>query len=105
MPSPWSWRSTTCQVATPYPHEACLEVGQNQLTDYHLAAQLLNMNRVESVFVQHEYGIFGGADGRHIVKLLEDLRRPVITTQHTILREPSTSQREVLCDLAPPIGW
>lgn len=83
-----------------YPLEVHFEVGQNQLADYRLAAEFLNMNRVDVVCVQHEYGIFGGQDGDHIVKLLRALRMPVVTTLHTILREPSPFQGRVLCELA-----
>lgn len=83
-----------------YPTEVHFEISQSQLADYRLAAEFLNMSRVDVVYVQHEYGIFGGQDGDHIVKLLRALRMPVITTLHTILREPTPSQRRVIVDLA-----
>jgi len=83
-----------------YPPEVHFEIGQNQLADYRLAADYLNMNRVDVVCVQHEYGIFGGPDGDHIMKLLGALRMPVVTTLHTILKNPSSQQRRVLNELA-----
>ncbi|MGI5837989.1 MAG: glycosyltransferase, partial [Chloroflexota bacterium] len=83
-----------------YPPEVHFEINQSQLADYRLAAEFLNMNRVDVVFVQHEFGIFGGQDGDHIIKLLRALRMPVITTLHTILKEPSPSQYRVISDLA-----
>lgn len=49
--------------------------------------------------VQHEYGIFGGPDGRDVVPLLEALRVPVVVVLHTVLEEPTTGQREVMLRL------
>ena len=83
-----------------YPPEVRFEIGQNQLADYRLAAEFLNMNRVDVVCVQHEYGIFGGPEGEHVMILLGALRMPVVTTLHTILRDPTAAQRRVLRDLA-----
>ncbi|MHB0871362.1 MAG: glycosyltransferase family 4 protein [Chloroflexota bacterium] len=83
-----------------YQPEVHFEINQSQLADYRLAAEFLNMSRVDVVYVQHEYGIFGGQDGDHIIKLLRSLRMPVITTLHTILKEPTPSQHRVIGDLA-----
>ncbi|MEV4130560.1 glycosyltransferase [Dactylosporangium sp. NPDC049742] len=54
------------------------------------------LNRHDVVIVQHEYGIFGGADGEHLIPLLRLLRTPVIVVLHTVLAEPTVHQREVL---------
>jgi glycosyltransferase involved in cell wall biosynthesis len=51
------------------------------------------------VIVQHEYGIYPGADGVAVVGLLDRLNRmdrPVITVLHTVLEHPTPSQRTVL---------
>jgi len=82
-----------------YPPEVQFEILQQRLADYRRAAEYLNINGFDAVCVQHEYGIFGGVEGDHIVKLLGELRMPRIATLHTILREPNPDQRRVLMRL------
>ena len=67
--------------------------------DYQEAAEFLNLSSIELVNLQHEYGIFGGNDGNHILSLLELLEKPVITTLHTVLENPSPGQKETLMDI------
>jgi glycosyltransferase involved in cell wall biosynthesis len=55
---------------------------------------------VDVLSVQHEYGIFGGKAGAHLIAMLRELRMPIVTTLHTILAEPSASQRLVIDELA-----
>jgi glycosyltransferase involved in cell wall biosynthesis len=50
--------------------------------------------------LQHEYGLFGGPAGSHLLKLLGDLRMPVVTTLHTILKDPTPEYRDVMCRLS-----
>ena len=83
-----------------YPPRVRFEIGQNQPTEYRLAADFFNMNQVDIVCLQHEYGIFGGRCGRYILDLLHDLRMPVVTTLHTVLEKPGKDQREVMDGLA-----
>jgi glycosyltransferase involved in cell wall biosynthesis len=83
-----------------YPEEVDFEVRQNELADYRVAADYLNTNRIDVVSVQHEYGIFGGSDGAHILKLLGQLRMPVVTTLHTVLKKPTDSQNNIVRELA-----
>ena len=75
-------------------------VSQNDVSSYRQAAQYLNMSRVDVVSLQHEYGIFGGPAGSHILALLGELRAPIVTTLHTVLKDPGTDQREVIGKLA-----
>jgi glycosyltransferase involved in cell wall biosynthesis len=75
------------------------ELDEQDLTAYRRAADFLNVNNVDLVCLQHEYGIFGGKAGSHILALLSELRMPVVTTLHTILREPDPHQRQVLLEL------
>jgi len=82
-----------------YPARVRFEVGQNTLRDYELAADFLNMNHFDLICVQHEYGIFGGDFGSHLLVLLRELRMPIITTLHTILKDPDDEQRVVLKEL------
>jgi hypothetical protein len=63
-----------------YPPEVIFEIWQNRLSDYRLAAEYINLSGVNVVSLQHEFGIFGGQEGRYIIELLERLRKPVVTT-------------------------
>ena len=62
------------------------------------AAELLN--QCDVAVVQHEYGVYGGADGDEVVELLGSLRVPAIVTAHTVLSEPTAHQRAVLVEIA-----
>ena len=83
-----------------YPDNVRFEVNQNKLIDYGIAAQFINISQTDIVCVQHEYGLFGGPAGSHLLKLLSDLRMPVVTTLHTILKDPAPEYRDVMCKLA-----
>lgn len=82
-----------------YPDRVRFEVRQEQRSDYRLAADFLNIRAMDLLLVQHEYGIFGGKDSSHLLTMLRDVRMPVVTTMHTILREPSESVRQVTREL------
>ena len=83
-----------------YPPRVRFELWQNDITSYRRAADFLNITDVDVVCLQHEYGIFGGPAGSYILSLLRELRMPVVTTLHTILRQPSAEQRAVLQEIA-----
>ena len=82
-----------------YPSRVRFEIAEGDLASYRRAADFLNVNRVDVLSVQHEYGIFGGQSGAHVLALLAALRMPVVTTLHTILSNPNASQRAVLDEL------
>jgi glycosyltransferase involved in cell wall biosynthesis len=84
----------------PYPSQVRFEINQNQLNEYSLAADLLNLNQVDVVCLQHEYGIFGGKRGSFIIDLLRNLKMPVVTTLHTILKDPNLQDRQIMMQLA-----
>jgi len=79
-----------------YPNRVRFELEVNELADYHRAADFLNINQVDAVILQHEFGIYGGPAGRYILKLVESLRMPILTTLHTVLMEPDKNQRAVM---------
>ncbi len=83
-----------------YPSRVRFEIGEGDLSSYHRAADFLNVNQVDVLSVQHEYGIFGGKAGAYVLELLRDVRMPIVTTLHTILSEPNPSQGTVLEELA-----
>src|SRR5438445_3526646 len=82
-----------------YPPEVRFEIPEQDLDSYLRAADFLNFSNADVVCLQHEYGIFGGAAGSHILALLRDLRVPVVTTLHTVLEQPNAAQRRVLVQL------
>ena len=83
-----------------YPPRVRFELMEKDVNSYRRAADFLNINRVDLVCLQHEYGIFGGRAGRHILALLRELRMPIVTTLHTILRDPDQDQLRVLKEIA-----
>ena len=78
-----------------YPAAVRLEIEQETIEDYVRAADALNGGRYDVVSLQHEFGIFGGEAGEHILTLLDRLTMPVVTTLHTVLSQPSPVQRAV----------
>ncbi len=82
-----------------YPDRIRFEIDEKELDSYRRAADFLNVNNVEIVLVQHEFGIYGGPAGSHLLALLRDVRMPVVTTLHTVLREPNTDQRALMRQL------
>src|SRR5258706_3513682 len=102
------YADTTC-IALPvndietgyaYPARVRFELTEKDIESYRRAADFLNTNNVDLVSLQFEYGIFGGRAGSHILALLRELRMPVVTTLHTILRDPDPDQRRVLEEVA-----
>jgi glycosyltransferase involved in cell wall biosynthesis len=82
-----------------YPKEVRFEFEEQKLTSYQRAADFLNFNNTEIVSLQHEFGIYGGQSGSHILALLRDLHLPVVTTLHTILEKPTPDQLLVMKEL------
>src|SRR4030095_1867704 len=83
-----------------YPSRVRFELKEGDLASYRRAADFLNVNQVDVLSVQHEYGIFGGKAGAHLLTLLRALRMPIVTTLHTILSAPNAAQRSVIDELA-----
>ena len=82
-----------------YPDVVRFEIEEQDLASYRRAADFLNIGNVDIVCIQHEFGIFGGPAGSHLLALLRELRMPVVTTFHTILLEPNGEQRRVMQEL------
>ena len=82
-----------------HPPEVRFTVRDDSLLAYRRAAEYLNFCNVDVVSLQHEYGIFGGPAGSHVLSLIRSLRMPVHTTLHTVLAEPTAEQREVMEEL------
>ncbi len=84
----------------PYPERVRFEIAEGDLASYRRAAHFLNLNGVDVLCVQHEYGIFGGKAGSHLLALLRELRMPIVSTLHTLLAEPNAFQRAAMEELA-----
>ncbi len=83
-----------------YPSRVRFEIAEGEIGSYRRAADFLNVNQVDVLSVQHEYGIFGGKAGAHVLALLRELRMPIVTTFHTVRPAPNDAQRVVLDELA-----
>jgi glycosyltransferase involved in cell wall biosynthesis len=83
-----------------YPARVRWSLAQDNVASYEEAAEFLNFNNIDMVCLQHEYGIFGGPAGSHILHLLRGLKMPVVTTLHTVLREPDPNQLMVMEEIA-----
>lgn len=82
-----------------YPPEVVFDIPEDDLDAYRKAAERLNDAGYRLACVQHEYGIFGGPAGRHLLTLLRELNMPVVTTLHTVLTHPTAEQRAVMDEL------
>lgn len=78
-----------------YPARVRFEIAEGDIGSYHRAADFLNVNHVDVLSVQHEYGIFGGKAGAHVLALLRDLRIPIVTTLHTVLAAAGRVQASI----------
>ncbi len=83
-----------------YPARVRWSLSQDDVASYQEAAEFLNFHNIDMVCLQHEYGIFGGPAGSHILHLLRGLKMPVVTTLHTVLREPDPDQLRVMEEIA-----
>lgn len=79
-----------------YPPVVSLQIRDDRIEEYEQAADTLNAGQFDIVCLQHEFGIFGGDSGNHIMTLLSRLTMPVVTTLHTVLAEPTPAQRGVM---------
>jgi glycosyltransferase involved in cell wall biosynthesis len=82
-----------------YPDVVRCKIEEQDLVTYRRAADFLNTNKVDVVSVQHEFGIFGGPSGSHLLALLRELTTPVVTTLHTVLLKPNAAQHSVMREL------
>jgi len=83
----------------PYPPRVRFELHEQDLASYRRGADFLNGHGVEVLCLQHEFGIYGGPAGSHVLALLRGVRMPVVTTLHTVLAEPNPEQRAVMEEL------
>ena len=82
-----------------YPPRVRFELQERDVDSYRRAADWLNFNNADVLCVQHEFGIYGGPAGSHLLALLKEVRMPVVTTLHTVLSTPNDTQRRVMDEL------
>ncbi len=82
-----------------YPERVLFEIDEKDPDSYLAAADGLNQSQADVLCVQHEFGIYGGPAGSHLLGLLKQLRMPIVTTLHTILNEPDAGQRRVMDEI------
>ncbi|MBP1626103.1 MAG: glycosyl transferase family 1 [Holophagaceae bacterium] len=82
-----------------YPPRVRFELDQRNLDSYRRGADFLNFSNAQVLSVQHEFGIYGGPAGSHLLALLREVRMPVVTTLHTVLQDPDPAQRKVMEEL------
>ena len=83
-----------------YPEEVRIEIDENNVSAYERAGQFIEINGGQAISLQHEFGIFGGDAGEHILKLLDKTELPLVTTLHTVLTDPNDDQRRVFNRIA-----
>jgi len=82
-----------------YSDEVRFDIVEQNADDYLRAAEYLNLLNVDVVSLQHEFGIYGGPSGSHVLNMLRRLRMPFVTTLHTILKQPTIEQKRVMQEL------
>ncbi|MEK9156449.1 MAG: glycosyltransferase [Patescibacteria group bacterium] len=78
-----------------YSDRVVFEVDQYNQQSYVRAANFVNESDIEVVSLQHEYGIFGGENGEYIIRFLESVDKPVVTSLHSVLRQHSLHRHRV----------
>jgi glycosyltransferase involved in cell wall biosynthesis len=82
-----------------YPDEVKFQISQDNLSEYRLAANFLNLRDPDAVCLQHEFGIFGGQRGSFIIELTRNLKVPLVTTFHTVLKDPLPEELKITTQL------
>jgi glycosyltransferase involved in cell wall biosynthesis len=93
--------SRDAMVRFRYPREVILQIDQQQEQEYVAAAEEMNrQERVKLVHIQHEFGIFGGEFGAHLLRFAETCTKPMVVTFHTVLPAPPPMMRDVVLRLS-----
>jgi len=87
-----------------YPEEVKKIIQEDHLPDYIDAAKFINYSDAKVCILEHEFGIFGGNDGAYILPLLHHLEIPIIVTFHTVLKDPSSTQKSVVQEIGKEVA-
>lgn len=80
----------------PYGEDVAATIDQDKPESYAATAERINRSGASAVWIQHEFGIFGGPDGEMICDFVDRIAAPLIFTMHTVLAHPSERQRQVM---------
>jgi len=97
----WGYNDIHCEVIAlndpsethNYPDEVVFQIQRDRIEDYYRAADYINQSDIDIVCLQHEFGLFWGNAGDYIFALLSGINKPVISTMHTVIREPEPEYR------------
>ncbi len=79
-----------------YPEEVIKIINIENIKDYVETSKFLNDSDIEIVGIQHEFGIFGGEYGEYLLEFLDKIKKPCVTTFHTVLPNPPQKMREIV---------
>lgn len=83
-----------------YDRRVVARIQENRLQDYLAVIELINSGRFDVLSIQHEFGIYGGTGCDYLLRMLDAVRIPVVTTLHTVLQYPPLEMHRQLCALA-----
>lgn len=83
-----------------YPWEVKYKIHQEELDSYLQAADYINQSSADVIHIQHEFGIFGGEFGKYIIPFMERVKKPIVTTFHTVLEEPGAERKKIVQEIA-----
>jgi len=91
------WEAAVVTVTDPgrayeYPAAVRFEIPEQDVQSYVRAADFLNISSTDILCVQHEFGIFGGPSGSHLIALMRRAKMPIVTTLHTLVQSPIPEQ-------------
>jgi glycosyltransferase involved in cell wall biosynthesis len=80
-----------------YDSRVVMQMNKDYLEDYiGLAKKINRSEKIKLVCIQHEFGIFGGEYGSYIIPFLETIKKPVVTTFHSVLPDPNNIRKKVV---------
>lgn len=82
-----------------YPEIVTQVIEQNHPQDYLKAVKYINYSNADVCILQHEFGIFGGKSGVFILPMIYRLEIPLIVIFHTVLREPSYNEKNIVMEI------
>ncbi|MFH1582742.1 MAG: glycosyltransferase [Candidatus Falkowbacteria bacterium] len=84
-----------------YPHKTAMQINEDEMEDYLASAKEINKSAgIKLVNIQHEYGIFGGAWGNYLLPFMEIVKKPIVTTLHTVLPKPEDKFKKITQTIA-----
>jgi len=84
-----------------YPKKVTMQINETDMENYLERAQAINkLSQIKLINIQHEYGIFGGEWGNYLLPFMEIVKKPIITTLHTVLPHPDEKLKRITQTIA-----